>query len=100
MEKNGAISFVAEGYSMWPIIKHRVNSVVIETKKDRLTCLTLVFIKGKTASLFCIGLLKFYLMGVLQCADPKLLAEQIAHIMRGEMTYLSQFVKRNAAVEL
>ncbi len=36
LEKYGAIAFVPSGNSMWPTLKHRAQSVVVESKKERL----------------------------------------------------------------
>lgn len=36
LEKNGAISFVPTGNSMWPILKDGGQSVLVEAKKGRL----------------------------------------------------------------
>ena len=36
LEKAGAISIVPTGNSMWPILKHNSQSVLVEAKKDRL----------------------------------------------------------------
>ncbi len=36
LEKNSAIAFVPSGNSMWPIIKNRAQSVIVERKNARL----------------------------------------------------------------
>lgn len=37
LNKNGVISFVPSGNSMWPFVKNKKQSVIIEKKTDRLS---------------------------------------------------------------
>ncbi len=45
LEKNGVISFVPGGNSMWPTLKHKKQSVIIESKKQKLKKYDVAFYK-------------------------------------------------------
>lgn len=80
LEKNGAISFVAEGYSMWPIIKHRGNSVVIETKKDRLNVFDVGFYQRENGEFVLHRVIEVLPDGYLMCGDSQLFTEKVNEV--------------------
>ena len=78
LEKNGTIAFVAEGYSMWPIIKHRGSSVIVESKKERLTELEVGFYKRQDGTYVLHRVIEVLPDGYVMCGDSQLFIEKVS----------------------
>lgn len=75
--KNGVISFVPRGNSMWPIIKNRGQSVVIKLKENRLNVYDVAFYLRKDGSFVLHRVLKKVDGGYVMCGDSQLTLEKV-----------------------
>ncbi len=75
--KNGVISFVPGGNSMWPILKHRKQSVIIIAKKERLKKHDVAFYQRQNGTIVLHRVMEVIDDGYVMCGDSQLSLEKV-----------------------
>ena len=75
VERLGAISFVPNGVSMWPIIKNRGQSVIIEKKQGRLKRFDVAFYQRDNGNCVLHRVMKVTDNGYIMCGDSQFALE-------------------------
>ncbi len=77
LEKNGVIAFVPKGNSMWPTLKNRGQSVVVESKKDRLKRFDVAFYLRECGSFVLHRVMEVKEGGYIICGDSQFALEWV-----------------------
>lgn len=89
LQKNDEIAFVPRGDSMWPFIKNKGQTVVIEKKTDRLNKFDVGFYASSDGSAVLHRVLEVLKDGYIFCGDsqfnPEFVAEDnVFGVMKGQ----------------
>ncbi len=77
LEKLGVISFVPKGNSMWPMLKNRGQSVIVEKKQNRLKLFDVGFFVRNNGAFVLHRVVKVLEDGYVFCGDSQLVLETI-----------------------
>lgn len=77
LEKNNAIAFVPGGNSMWPILKNRGQSVIVERKTQRLKPLDVAFYTRANGTFVLHRVMEVKENGYVMCGDSQLNLEPV-----------------------
>lgn len=77
VEKLGVISFVPNGISMWPIIKNRGQSVIIEKKTARLKKYDVAFYQRESGNCVLHRVMEVTDTGYIMCGDSQTYLEKV-----------------------
>ena len=78
IEKNGVIGFVPGGNSMWPILKHRGQSVVVKQKTQRLKKFDVAFYQRSNGAFVLHRVMDVTNDGYVMCGDSQLVYEKVS----------------------
>ena len=81
IEKNNVIAFVPSGNSMWPILKNRGQSVVVEKKTGRLKPLDVAFYQRANGAFVLHRVMQVTDYGYVMCGDSQLNYERVEEDM-------------------
>jgi hypothetical protein len=81
VEKLGVISFVPNGVSMWPIIKNRGQSVIVEKKTSRLKKYDVAFYQRNTGNCVLHRVMEVTENGYIMCGDSQKFLEPVEEDM-------------------
>jgi len=77
LEKNNVIAFVPGGNSMWPILKNRGQSVIVERKTQRLKPLDVAFYTRANGAFVLHRVMEVKEDGYVMCGDSQLRHEPV-----------------------
>lgn len=77
VERRGVIAFVPNGVSMWPTLKHRGQSVVVEKKISRLKKYDVGFYTRENGACVLHRVLEVTDDGYVTCGDSQLVTEKV-----------------------
>ena len=77
LEKNKVISFVPRGNSMWPILKNRGQSVIVQAKTERLNKLDVAFYVRANGAFVLHRVIEVTENGYIMCGDSQLTLEPV-----------------------
>ncbi len=88
LEKNKILAFVPGGNSMWPTLKNRHQSVVVEIKKDRLSRYDVALYQRENGTFVLHRVMQVIDGGYIMCGDSqytleKVKEEQVFGVMLG-----------------
>lgn len=77
LEKNGAIAFVPKGNSMWPMLKHKGQSVIVTKKTEKLKRFDVALYQRKNGVFVLHRVMEPTDYGYLMCGDSQLEYEKV-----------------------
>lgn len=77
VEKRGVISFVPNGVSMWPILKNRGQSVIVEKKNRKLVKYDVAFYQRPSGACVLHRVLEVTDDGYVMCGDSQFVLEDV-----------------------
>ena len=77
LEKNGVIAFVPGGNSMWPTLKNRKQSVIVEKKTERLRPMDVALYRRETGVNVLHRVIKPTEFGYIMCGDSQFIFEKV-----------------------
>jgi hypothetical protein len=77
IEKNGVIAFVPGGNSMWPMLKHRKQSVIVQKKDGRLKKFDVGFYQRDNGAFVLHRVMQVVDGGYVMCGDSQFTLEKV-----------------------
>ena len=77
IEKNNVIAFVPGGNSMWPILKNRKQSVIVQKKQSRLKKFDVGFYQRDNGAFVLHRVMQVTPDGYIMCGDSQLTLERV-----------------------
>jgi hypothetical protein len=77
LEKNNSIAFVPGGNSMWPILKHKGQSVIVCRKTEKLKKFDVAFYKRKSGAFVLHRVMEITDDGYVMCGDSQFFLENV-----------------------
>ena len=81
IEKNGVIAFVPGGNSMWPMLKHRKQSVIVQKKDGRLKKFDVGFYQRDNGAFVLHRVMQVVDGGYVMCGDSQFTLEKVREDM-------------------
>ena len=77
IEKNNVIAFVPGGNSMWPILKNKKQSVIVQKKQSRLKKFDVGFYQRDNGAFVLHRVMQVTPDGYIMCGDSQLVFEKV-----------------------
>ncbi len=77
IEKNNVIAFVPGGNSMWPILKNRKQSVIVQKKQEKLKKFDVGFYQRDNGAFVLHRVMQVTDDGYIMCGDSQLVFEKV-----------------------
>lgn len=77
LNKNGVIAFVPKGNSMWPTLKNKKQSVIVQKKTEKLRAMDVALYRRENGSNVLHRVIKPTEYGYIMCGDSQFVFEKV-----------------------